>query len=56
MEMATAAKELELRGKRNAHVLIAAGLPIGRLGAEKQGFIDYLKREREVSFRFEKEQ
>lgn len=56
LTLAAVAKELELRGKRNAHVLLAAGLPIGRFGAEKQGFIDYLKREREVSFRFEKKQ
>ncbi|MCM1158962.1 MAG: ParM/StbA family protein [Clostridium sp.] len=56
LTLAAVAKELELRGKRNAYVLIAAGLPIGRFGAEKQGFIDYLKREREVSFRFEKKQ
>lgn len=56
LTLAAVAKELELRGKRNAHVLLAVGLPIGRFGAEKQGFIDYLRRERDVSFRFEKKQ
>lgn len=35
LTLAALAKELERREKRNSHVYIAAGLPIGRFGAEK---------------------
>lgn len=55
LTLAAAAKELKRRGMKEADILLAVGLPLTRFGAEKQGFIDYLSREKEVSFLFEKE-
>lgn len=55
LTLASVAKELNRRGMRNSNVLLSVGLPLTRFGAEKQDFIDYLKREKEVSFCFEKE-
>lgn len=56
LTLATVGKELNRRGMRNANVLLSVGLPLTRFGAEKQDFIDYLAREKQVSFRFEKEE
>lgn len=50
----TLAKELEKRHQRNAKVLLAAGLPLTRFGEEKDSFIKYLLREREITFRYNK--
>lgn len=50
------AKELKQRGQKNAHVLLAVGLPLTRFGDEKKDFISYLSRDREVVFKFEKVQ
>lgn len=55
LTLASVAKELNRRGMRNTNVLLSVGLPLTRFGAEKQDFIDYLARKREVSFQFEKE-
>lgn len=55
LTLAAVAKELDRRGIRNSNVLLAVGLPLTRFGAEKQDFIKYLAREKEVSFRYEKE-
>ena len=55
LTLAAAAKELKRRGMKEADILLAVGLPLTRFGAEKQDFIDYLSREKEVSFFFEKE-
>lgn len=54
LTLAALAKELCRRGKKEADVLISAGLPLTRFGAEKQEFISYLSRNKEVTFRFEK--
>lgn len=54
LTLAAIAKELEYRCKREVHILIAGGLPIGRFGAEKNDFIEYLGSKKEVTFRFEK--
>ncbi len=54
LTLAALAKELCRRGKKEADVLISAGLPLTRFGAEKQEFISYLSRNKEVNFRFEK--
>ena len=35
-------REMRLRGLRSAHILLAAGLPFTRFGAEKKDFINYL--------------
>ena len=55
LTLASVAKELGRRGMRNCNVLLSVGLPLTRFGAEKQDFIKYLAREKEVSFRFERE-
>lgn len=56
LTLAAVAKELNRRGMRNANVLLSVGLPLTRFGAEKQDFIDYLSRKKEVTFRFDNEQ
>lgn len=56
LTLAAVAKELNRRGMRNANILLSVGLPLTRFGAEKQGFIDYLSKEKEVVFRFDNEQ
>ncbi|MDE6626311.1 MAG: ParM/StbA family protein [Lachnospiraceae bacterium] len=56
LTLAALAKELKGRGQKNAHVLLAVGLPLTRFGDEKKDFISYLSRDREVVFRFEKVQ
>lgn len=55
LTLASAAKELNRRGMRSSNVLLSVGLPLTRFGAEKQAFMDYLKREKDVVFRFERE-
>ena len=55
LTLASVAKELNRRGMRNTNVLLSVGLPLTRFGAEKQDFINYLARKKEVSFQFEKE-
>jgi len=54
LTLAALANELCRRGKREADVLLSVGLPLTRFGAEKQEFISYLSRNKEVTFRFEK--
>jgi plasmid segregation protein ParM len=46
--------EMKSRGVNQAHVVLAVGLPIGRFGAEKKAFINYLSKNRMVNFRYEK--
>jgi plasmid segregation protein ParM len=46
--------EMKSRGVNQAHVVLAVGLPIGRFGAEKRAFINYLSKNRMVNFRYEK--
>lgn len=52
LTLAAIAKEMKRRGLSNANILLAAGLPLTRFGAEKQAFIDYLSQEkmREINF------
>jgi len=47
LTLAGVAYEMDYYGLQYADVVIAAGLPFGRFGAEKQGFTNYLKRGRE---------
>lgn len=56
LTLAAVAKELNRRGMRNANILLSVGLPLTRFGAEKQDFIDYLSRDKEVSFQFDNQQ
>ena len=51
---AAIAKELKRRGKTSADVFLAVGLPLTRFGNEKADFIQYLIKNREVTFYFEK--
>ena len=55
LTLAAVAKELNRRGMKNATILLSVGLPLTRFGAEKQDFIKYLSKNREVVFRFDKE-
>lgn len=55
LTLAAVAKELHRRGMRNANILLSVGLPLTRFGAEKKEFIDYLSRQKELSFRFGQE-
>ena len=53
LTLAAMAKKLKRRGKYDASVYLAAGLPISRFGDEKKDFLEYLGRNKEVVFRFE---
>lgn len=46
------AMELDRLGLKKAQVILAVGLPIGRLGKEKESFRQYLMQKRELRFRF----
>lgn len=52
LTLAAVAKELANRNLTEANVYLAVGLPLTRFGEEKQAFIDYLSREREVTFKY----
>ena len=45
---------LEKMHKRDAHVLWAVGLPLTRFGEEKDDFIKYLMKNKEVTFKYNK--
>jgi plasmid segregation protein ParM len=47
------AKELQVRGKSEADVVLAVGLPLTRFSAERKPFIDYLAKNEDVVFGFE---
>lgn len=53
LTLAGIAKELKRRGKKEGDIYLAAGLPISRFGDEKKDFIEYLSKNKEVSFRYE---
>ena len=52
LTLAAVAKELANRNLTEANVYLAVGLPLTRFGEEKKEFIDYLSREREVTFKY----
>lgn len=54
LTLAAIAKELKHRGITKANILLAVGLPLTRFGEEKDDFIRYLGRQREVIFRYGK--
>lgn len=56
LTLAAVAKELRIRGKSDASVVLSVGLPASRYGSEKQAFIDYLSKNEEVTFIFEQKQ
>lgn len=49
------AEELKYKGVSTANVIIGAGLPLTRVGAEKDDFKQYLLQNSEVSFEYEKQ-
>ena len=51
LTLAGIAKELRQRGKREANIYLAAGLPISRFSDEKKEFIEYLSKNKEISYR-----
>lgn len=55
LTLAGIAKELKLRNKTEARVVLAVGLPASRYGDEKKSFIKYLKQNDEVNFKFEQD-
>lgn len=55
LTLAGIAKELKLRNKTEARVVLAVGLPASRYGDEKKNFIKYLKQNDEVNFKFEQD-
>ena len=55
LTLAAIAKELKIRRIHNADVFLSVGLPLTRFGAEKEDFIKYLSRKKEVSFKFEQQ-
>lgn len=55
LTLAGIAKELKLRNKTEARVVLAVGLPASRYGDEKKDFIKYLKQNDEVNFKFEQD-
>lgn len=54
LTLAAIAKELEVRNKRKADILLAAGLPLTRFGSEKNDFHSYLSKNHKLRYRFEK--
>lgn len=55
LTLAAIAKELKYRGKHEAKVVLAVGLPATRYGVEKKTFKKYLSRNEDVAFSFEDE-
>lgn len=55
LTLAAITKELKSRGKREAKTVLAVGLPATRFGVEKKAFKEYLSRNEDVVFFFEKE-
>ncbi len=53
LTMAGIAEELRLEGLTTAAIHLGVGVPLTRMGAEKQAFIDYYNRIRHLSFTYE---
>lgn len=56
LTLAAIAMELKYSGLHEATIVIGAGLPATRYGAEKKEFAEYLSRNRDVTFKFEGEE
>ena len=55
LTMVAMAKELKQRGKNEADVVLAVGLPLTRFSTERKAFIGYLSKNKDVTFTFENE-
>ena len=53
LTMATIAEELKRIGKTSADIRLGVGLPLTRMGAEKQDYLDYMLRSRRLNFKYE---
>ena len=53
LTMATIAEELKKVGKTSADIRLGVGLPLTRMGAEKQDYLDYMLRSRRLNFKYE---
>ena len=53
LTMAGIAEELKVTGTTTANVHLGVGVPLTRMGAEKQSFMDYYNRIRQLSFKYE---
>lgn len=53
LTLAAIASEMKLKKKTKDNVIIAAGLPIERMGIEKENFKQYLLKNKEVNFSYE---
>ncbi|MBO4395854.1 MAG: hypothetical protein J5819_05865 [Eubacterium sp.] len=50
LTLAVIAREFDKRGISEGEVILATGLPIGRLGSEKATFREYLMQKDKVTF------
>ena len=53
LTMATIAEELKKIGRNSADIRLGVGLPLTRMGAEKQDYLDYMLKSRRLNFRYE---
>lgn len=53
LTMATIAEELKKIGRNLADIRLGVGLPLTRMGAEKQDYLDYMLKSRRLNFRYE---
>lgn len=53
LTMATIAEELKTIGRNSAEIRLGVGLPLTRMGAEKQGYLEYMLRSRKLNFKYE---
>ena len=53
LTMATIAEELKKIGRTSADIRLGVGLPLTRMGAEKQDYLDYMLKSRRLNFRYE---
>lgn len=53
LTLAALAEEMKLKKRKNDTVIIAAGLPIERMGHEKENFRQYMLKRRKVDFTYE---
>lgn len=54
LTLASLAREMKRRNMSEARIILSVGLPVTRYGLEKKDFIEYLSRNKDISFRFEK--
>lgn len=53
LTMATIAEELKKVGRNTGEIRLGVGLPLTRMGAEKQDYLDYMLKNRRLRFKYE---